>query len=235
LSGLGNLLGVSSVGQFIQKYGALAPLIAGALGGNKPASAPGTPAGYGAIQPMPTPSNPRSYTQPNVANWYTYGEGPEQNFFSNNQLPNVPGVSPSQTAAPPSQGTPQPALSAPTSAPVAYAPHDPQTYIMGEGTGRRPHYDAGGSTFNSTRGDAYVSDPGHGDGTSDDIDAKLSGGEYVMDAGTVSMLGNGSNEAGSRALDQLRQRIRKHAGKHLVKGKQFMKAKPPEAYLRGGK
>jgi len=56
-----------------------------------------------------------------------------------------------------------------------------------------------------------------------------------MDAGTVSMLGNGSNEAGSRALDQLRQRIRKHAGKHLVKGKQFMKAKPPEAYLRGGK
>lgn len=91
---------------------------------------------------------------------------------------------------------------------------------------------ARGGAFNSMQGDTYVSDPGHGDGTSDDIDAKLSGGEYVMDAGTVSMLGNGSNEAGSRALDQLRQRVRKHAGKQLVKGKQFMKAKPPETYLR---
>jgi hypothetical protein len=93
----------------------------------------------------------------------------------------------------------------------------------------------GGSTFDSTQGDSYVQDPGAGNGTSDDIDAKLSGGEYVMDAGTVSMLGNGSNEAGARALDQLRQRVRQHAGKHLVKGKQFMKAKAPEAYLKGGK
>lgn len=92
---------------------------------------------------------------------------------------------------------------------------------------------AAGGTFDSTAGDDYVPDPGHGDGTSDDIDAKLSGGEYVMDAGTVSMLGNGSNEAGSRALDQLRSRIRKHAGKQLVKGKQFMKAKTPAAYLKG--
>ena len=91
----------------------------------------------------------------------------------------------------------------------------------------------GGTAFDSTQGHDYVPDPGHGDGTSDDIDAKLSGGEYVMDAGTVSMLGNGSNEAGARALDQLRQRVRKHAGKHLVKGKQFMKAKPAESYLSG--
>jgi hypothetical protein len=207
LSGLGSLLGVSSMGQLIQKYGALAPLLAGALGQNKPASAPATPQGYGAIPSIATPTNNRSYTQPNVANWYTYGQGPEQSFFSNNQLPTVPGVSPS-SASP----TPQ----------------------MGIGNPQIPHIAQGGS-FNSTQGDDYVADPGHGDGTSDDIDAKLSGGEYVMDAGTVSTLGNGSNEAGARALDQLRARVRKHAGKQLVKGKQFMKAKPPHAYLSGGK
>ena len=107
----------------------------------------------------------------------------------------------------------------------------PQPYMGGPGPLQRAR---GGPSFDSTQGDSYVVDPGHGDGTSDDIDAKLSGGEYVMDGGTVSMLGNGSNEAGARALDQLRQRVRKHAGKQLVKGKQFMKAKAPEAYLRGG-
>lgn len=86
-----------------------------------------------------------------------------------------------------------------------------------------------------------ASDPGQsmhvrgpGDGTSDDIPAKLSDGEYVFDAGTVSMLGNGSNDAGARALDKLRQNLRKHAGRSLTKGKQFMKAHTPEKYLAGG-
>jgi hypothetical protein len=213
LSGLGSLLGVSSMGQLIKQYGALAPLLSAALGKNKPASAPGTPAGYGAIPSIATPANPRSYTQPNVANWYTYGQGPEQSFFSNNQLPNVPGVSPaSPSAGVPTTGSPN----------LNMQPLNQPRPVM-----------AGGGSFDSTQGDDYVSDPGHGDGTSDGIDAKLSGGEYVMDAGTVSTLGNGSNEAGARALDQLRQRVRKHAGKQLVKGKQFMKAKQPQAYLGG--
>lgn len=77
---------------------------------------------------------------------------------------------------------------------------------------------------------------GPGDGTSDDIPAQLSDGEYVMDANTVSMLGNGSNKAGAQRLDQLRENLRKHAAKPMSKGKQFMKAKPPEKYLpRKGK
>ena len=84
-------------------------------------------------------------------------------------------------------------------------------------------------------GEGYVDDPGYGGGTSDEVNAKLSGGEYVMDGGTVSMLGNGSNDAGARKLDQLREQVRKHAGKSLVKGKQFMKAKEPLAYLGKGK
>lgn len=221
LSSLGNLLGVSSTGQLIQKYGALAPLLAAALGGgNKPASAPATPAGYGAIPSIATPSYSRPYTQPNIANWYTYGQGPEQSFFGNNQLPTIPGVSPGTGAA----GTPQGSGQMSTQ-PIPYSGTQPMPIVRAKG----------GPAFDSTQGDSYVQDPGAGDGTSDDIDAKLSGGEYVMDAGTVSMLGNGSNEAGARALDQLRQRVRQHAGKHLVKGKQFMKAKAPEAYLKGSK
>lgn len=217
LSGLGSMLGVSNLGQFVKQYGALAPLLSAALSKNKPASAPATPAGYGPIPSIATPTNPRSYTQPNVANWYTYGQGPEQSFFSNNQLPNVPGVSPTQ---------------APPTSPTAAPPNVNMQPLVG----LQPRaVMAQGGSFDSTQGDDYVSDPGHGDGTSDGIDAKLSGGEYVMDAGTVATLGNGSNEAGARALDQLRARVRKHAGKQLVKGKQFMKAKAPQAYLGRGK
>ena len=67
---------------------------------------------------------------------------------------------------------------------------------------------------------------GPGDGTSDDIPAQLSDGEYVMDANTVSMLGNGSNKAGAARLGQLRENLRKHAARSMKGGKQFMKAKP---------
>ena len=86
--------------------------------------------------------------------------------------------------------------------------------------------------FNS-RDQSYAQ--GEGDGTSDDIPANLSDGEYVMDSGTVSMLGNGSNKAGAQRLDELRENVRKHAGRKLVKGKQFMKAKAPASYMGKGK
>jgi len=81
-------------------------------------------------------------------------------------------------------------------------------------------------------GPSYIQGPGTGQ--SDDIDAKLSNGEYVMDAHTVSMLGDGSNEAGAKKLDQLRERLRMHAAQSMAKGKQFMKAKSPQTYLKGG-
>jgi hypothetical protein len=53
---------------------------------------------------------------------------------------------------------------------------------------------------------------GEGDGQSDHIPAMLSDGEYVVDAGTVSALGNGSNKAGAQHLDNLRAAVRKKAG-----------------------
>jgi len=72
---------------------------------------------------------------------------------------------------------------------------------------------------------------GKGTGRSDEIDAKLSDGEYVVDAETVSLLGDGSSNAGAKALDNLRVAVRKHKGRSLAKGKFSAKAKQPERYL----
>ena len=63
---------------------------------------------------------------------------------------------------------------------------------------------------------------GEGDGMSDNVEfqvvgdpqikrALLSPDEYVVDAHTVAMLGNGSSDAGAKALDRLREDIRKKA------------------------
>lgn len=77
---------------------------------------------------------------------------------------------------------------------------------------RQGHFSTGG-------GRNYVAPDGSGDGRSDHVDARLSPGEYVMDAESVSMLGNGDNDAGARKLDKMRQSIRKQKGKALAKGK----------------
>lgn len=76
---------------------------------------------------------------------------------------------------------------------------------------------------------------GPGDGRSDDIPAVLSDGEYVMDAETVALLGNGSSKAGAEALDRFRVNLRKHKGAKLAKGEFSVKAKQPERYLAGGR
>lgn len=74
---------------------------------------------------------------------------------------------------------------------------------------------------------------GAGTGRSDEIDAKLSDGEYVIDAETVAMLGDGSSKAGAQRLDKMREEIRSHKGKALAKGKFSPDAKSPLAYLKG--
>lgn len=73
---------------------------------------------------------------------------------------------------------------------------------------------------------------GAGSGRADTIDAKLSDGEYVIDAETVAMLGDGSNKEGAKRLDAMRQNIRSHKGKTLAKGKISPNAKSPLAYLK---
>ena len=63
--------------------------------------------------------------------------------------------------------------------------------------------------------------------------AVLSDGEYVIDAETVALLGNGSVDAGANALDQMREEIRKHKGKNLAQGKISSDAQSPLSYLKG--
>lgn len=74
---------------------------------------------------------------------------------------------------------------------------------------------------------------GGADGRSDDVNAVLSDGEYVMDAETVAMLGNGSSKAGAAKLDQMRANLRRQKGQALARGKISPNARSPLSYLKG--
>lgn len=117
------------------------------------------------------------------------------------------------------QGRPQPAPQRPRDPRMAYYQYGnppPQAKAMG-----------GLSHVNSMR------IGGGADGRSDDVPAVLSDGEYVMDAETVAMLGNGSSKAGAKKLDDMRSKLRQHKGKALASGKISPDAKSPLAYLKG--
>ena len=71
-------------------------------------------------------------------------------------------------------------------------------------------------------------------GQADLVNARLSDGEYVMDADTVAALGDGNTEAGAKQLDKMRERIRRH--KRSASPKNIPPpAKSPLSYLSGGK
>jgi hypothetical protein len=97
---------------------------------------------------------------------------------------------------------------------------------------------AQGGAFAAKRGgssrDSFAVE-GPGTGRSDDIPAVLSDGEYVIDAETVALLGDGSSKAGAKKLDEMRVKVRKHKGRNLAKGKFSVNAKRPEKYLSGGR
>ena len=117
---------------------------------------------------------------------------------------------------------PRAALPTPVTTP---APNNPAGPIMAE---RDPMRFAKG-------GRSQFAVNGAGTGRSDDIPAVLSDGEYVIDAETVALLGDGSNKAGAKKLDDLRVKVRKHKGQKLAKGRFSANAKRPEAYLSGGR
>lgn len=87
------------------------------------------------------------------------------------------------------------------------------------------HFDSGG--------ESYVGDHSSADGRADDVSAKLSAKEYVVDAETMSMLGNGNPDHGAKKMDQFRANVRKHKGKALAQGKFSPNAKNPAEYLIG--
>jgi hypothetical protein len=137
--------------------------------------------------------------------YLTYGTRPELNFFDY-----------AQPAAP--------TLPTPITTPIPNEPRGPSMYAP----------DVDNMRF-AKGGRSKFAVNGAGTGRSDDIPAVLSDGEYVIDAETVALLGDGSNKAGAKKLDELRIKVRKHKGQKLAKGRFSANAKRPEAYLSGGR
>jgi hypothetical protein len=81
---------------------------------------------------------------------------------------------------------------------------------------------------------AYLAQ-GSGSGRADTIDAKLSDGEFVVDAETVALLGDGSTKEGARRLNMMREQLRQQKGAALSKGKFSPAAKSPLAYMAGAR
>jgi len=109
-------------------------------------------------------------------------------------------------------------LGAPVAAPVVPAPENTETISAAHG-GYMP------SGMAMLAGGRYLRGPG--DGVSDSIPAKfersgqparLADGEFVIDARTVSEIGNGSSEAGARKLYAMMDRVQK-ARKTAKRGK----------------
>lgn len=124
--------------------------------------------------------------------------------------------------------------------PLTQAQQDEEAEMLGEGP-------EGGYAYGGIAGDGPLSVlseggaapkaegpvAGPGTGRSDDIDARLSDGEYVIDAETVALLGDGSTAAGAEILDRMREQIRAHKGKALAKGEFSPPAKAPLDYILG--
>lgn len=160
--------------------GPLAILAALAQNANRPATT--APGAATANQPW----NPSGYLNrtltPNYApapgtSYYNYGSAPQPQFYSGNQLNLTPHMSHGGAL----------------SREMAVG-----RYAKG---GALSH----GNEFSTGGGQNYVQ--GAGNGQSDEIPAKLSDGEFVMDAGSVSRLGAGSSEAGARGMDAIRRAI----------------------------
>lgn len=88
------------------------------------------------------------------------------------------------------------------------------------------HFDSGGESY-------VGGDYGDANGREDNINARLSPREYVMDAETMALLGDGNPDDGAKKMDTLRANIRKHKGKALAKGKISPNAKAASSYIAG--
>jgi hypothetical protein len=204
-------------------YLRLASLAAGLIGGGGGGGGGGGVAGSQAINPifsakLPTPGaggafkvGGLDYTTPparSAADMYRYAMGPAMDIPAGMNL---------------------------SGATSPYAGYGPGT--LGEETFKRVTGMAHGGAMGYARGssrDSFAVE-GPGTGRSDDIPAVLSDGEYVIDAETVALLGDGSSKAGAKKLDEMRVKVRKHKGRNLAKGKFSVNAKRPEKYLSGGR
>jgi hypothetical protein len=255
-AGLENYLGIAG-----KAVGLLGNLVGGG-GGGKGSGSSGTyipgGAGSGRLNPIFSAQLPAAGALGTVGatrtarplgdvDWLTYGTRPELKFFDYATQPANPAPVTSPVPGNPAgpimaedkirhseEGIPlwmQLGLPNPN-APAA----QPAGQIMEE---RDPTAMAEGGAFAAKRGGrsrrTEFAVNGPGTGRSDEIPAVLSDGEYVIDAETVALLGDGSSKAGAKKLDDLRVKVRKHKGKKLAKGRFSANAKKPEAYLSGGR
>jgi hypothetical protein len=241
-------LTAKDIADYLSLAGLASSLLGGLGGGGKGGGSGGTiPAGMGALSSLFSKQLPTSTLPGGVSggalpastlasqgmrspqNYYRYGYGPEQSFFdyATQGAPNTSraytgyeGTTAEDAFAPQPVRAPQVALPQPVTTPVPNNPAGPSMYA--------PAAD----DMRFARGGFAVE--GAGDGRDDKIPALLSDGEYVIDAETVALLGNGSNKAGAKLLDSFRVKVRKQKGKKLARGKFSDNAKRPEQYLAGG-
>lgn len=76
------------------------------------------------------------------------------------------------------------------------------------------HYGGGGPAFSTGDGENYVD--GEGGGQEDNVPAQLSAGEYVVDATTLSRLGDGNSNEGARKMDEFRRLVAHDSGSNKV-------------------
>ncbi len=103
--------------------------------------------------------------------------------------------------------------------------------VMAQRGGEVDHWAQNADVFSTIPTVSAQGGKPEGNGRSDDIPAWLSEGEYVIDAESVALLGDGSGDAGARRLDEMRRNLRKHKGKNLKKGQFSQKAKSPDQYM----
>ena len=222
LDQLKDRLGNLDAADYLRLAGVLLPLLDGGGGGRRgalstiPSGMFGRSSVFSGSLPRATmpgvssgfaPRAPSALGPQTTQDYYRYGYGPSQSFFDY-----VP------------QGQPNTSRAF-TGYEQAQAREDQGFYLGGM---------AGGGDMTGMSNNSFAVN-GPGTGRSDEIPAMLSDGEYVMDAETVALLGDGSPKAGANRLDQFRINVRKDKGRNLVKGEFSANAKRPEHYLKGGR
>jgi hypothetical protein len=193
---------------------------------------------------LPKYTYTRKQLSPDI-DYYTYGTRPEAKFFEDTvqlEKPVQPPLSePESPPANPPGNTEDMVVGAQVLIPATvdgvegyytdstkrtFVPNPPKADVP-MATGGLTGYAKGGS-----KSSRYVDGPGSG--REDKIPALLSDGEYVIDAETLALLGDGSTKEGARRMDQFRANIRKHKGRALSRGRISPNAKSPSKYMGGG-
>ena len=246
----------------LAKYGDLETLLKllGALGsaGSKTPTAPVvTPTAPSMGGALPKYTYTRQQLSPDI-DYYTYGTRPEAKFFEYGlqlEKPTQPELP--QPEMPPGNlpdtqvvVTPQPTTPVVPDTPPDDLVFGGQVMIPATKDGVEGYYTdttmrnfvpnpkpkAAGGLAGYAHGGSNKSRyfDGPGSGREDKIPALLSDGEYVMDAETLALLGDGSTKEGARRMDEFRAKIRQHKGRALSRGQISPDAKSPDKYMGGG-